>query len=143
MTAPAPSPQEPAGGPSTRSVVFWGMGLPAALLLAGLAVIHVFGGYQAVRLRGFTQQRVSDLGQAEQMAPECVGLPFGVAKRAFNDENSWILFAKDPAQGGPCDYGRLPAKGSRCQVWMYRVDSGGSKIMLFVEDDIVVGAAGN
>ena len=98
-------------------------------------------------MRGFTLRRVGELPQAEKAAGKCVGLPFSVAKRAFNDDESWSLVPGDPRELPvhvmPCDWGRLPAKGSRCEVWLYKVDSGGSKIVLFVEDGVVVGAAGN
>jgi len=120
--------------------------LPAALCLAAWSAVQLSGGYQAVRLRGFTLGRVADLGQAERMAQECVGLDFRTARRAFNDEASWRLWKQagdDDVPWPPCDWGRRPAIGSPDNhVWMYEVDSC-SKVFLFVEAGMVVGASGN
>ena len=117
---------------------------PAVLCLLAWATVQFFGGYHAVRLRGFTLKRISDLGQAERMAEKCVGLDFRTARRSFNDGSSWQQLSADPQEIMmlACDWGRRPAPGAGGEVWVYKVNSS-EKVLLFVEGGKVVGASGN
>ena len=111
---------------------------------AGLGTLALFGGYQAVRLRGFTLKRISDLGQAEEMAEKCVGLDFRTARRSFNDDSSWQQLSAGPQEIMmlACDWGRKPVSSAGGEVWRCEVNSS-EKVLLFVECGKVVGASGN
>jgi hypothetical protein len=128
------------GSPGDLKLRHWVLiALPAVLCLAAWAAVQLCGGYQAVRLRGFQLERVSDSGQAEEMARKSIGLDFSTVQKAFNDQASWRLW------DGPspiCDWGRRPALGAGGEIWMYEANSS-ECVFLFVEAGKVVGAGGD
>ena len=124
---------------SKRRPAVWIWILASAVVAVSgiLGVCQVYGGVGAVWLRGFTNERVSDLPTAETLVWKCVGFRFATVKRAFNDDASWSAI--------DCqlfDKGRLPRAGHEGSSWIYIAGSC-AKVVVHVEDGWVVGVMEN
>jgi hypothetical protein len=115
------------------SLCIWVLSFVVVAVSSVFGVCQVYGGAGAVRLRGFTNERVSDLDTAETLALKCVGFRFATVRRAFNDDVSW-----EPTDCRGVDKGRLPRPGHEGASWMY-VAGTCAKVIVHVEDGRVVG----
>jgi hypothetical protein len=111
--------------------------VPGVLCLLAWATAQFFGGYQAIRLRGFTLKRQSDWGQAQMLAQKCIGLDLGTAARVFNDDRPVAVLGGLRSRPG-VDWGPGPVDWDKCEEWTYYLDPS-HKIVFLIENDKVVG----